>query len=298
MHNIDWLHSPALLSTMNRLIERYRRFVDLIAENPYVCIPTLDIDLAWHTHQLHPRSYYIYTEKITTKLVDHDDKIEEGVLSDAFAKTSNLYQARYGEPYSECNCWYCAAIRESHTSSLDRVFNKKKHSALDNVHEDMATDPLKSPHISAHNAVRDASIESASNRKVQQAKLDKEYHKAVARARKNGRKEPTRDEYFYAYAYGYPFMMPMPVYLPYGVDPCLSTNAAIYAAPPAVLPGAGGYGGCAAGTCGSIAAAGGACGGGGGCGGGACGVGAAGGCGGGGGGCGGGGGGGCGGGGC
>ena len=215
MHNIDWLHSPALKNTMERLIIKYARFFQIMADNPRnVAVPTLDVDLAWHTHQLNPQEYYTYSEKLTTKYIDHDDKIEETALSDAFTWTSKTYATKYGEPYSECTCWYCEAVRETHTSKLDKFFKSSKAAALDKLHDaDLPSDPLKSPHISAHNAVRNS--ESEANARVKAAELDKAYLKVCAKARKKGKPEPRRDDYFYAYAWGYPMYMPM--YYPYGV---------------------------------------------------------------------------------
>ncbi|KAF8582970.1 hypothetical protein K439DRAFT_1285906, partial [Ramaria rubella] len=43
-------------------------------------VPTLDIDLGWHTHQLSGARYMSDTVRHVGRYVDHDDKIEEGVL--------------------------------------------------------------------------------------------------------------------------------------------------------------------------------------------------------------------------
>jgi hypothetical protein len=51
MHKIDWIHSPSLASTMNRLIVKYERYFMILAKNPgHVAVPTLDVDLAWRTY--------------------------------------------------------------------------------------------------------------------------------------------------------------------------------------------------------------------------------------------------------
>lgn len=48
MVKLDWLHSPNLMTTVQRLIVKYHRFVRLSAENPgRTVVPTLDVDLAW-----------------------------------------------------------------------------------------------------------------------------------------------------------------------------------------------------------------------------------------------------------
>jgi len=111
MAKLDWLHSPTARATMDRLLIKYDRFITLMAENPkHVAVPTLDIDLAWHTSQLSPVSYYDATVAKTSRFIDHDDKIDEDALSTHFEWTSKAYQDKYGEVYSECTCWYCEGL--------------------------------------------------------------------------------------------------------------------------------------------------------------------------------------------
>ena len=201
MHNIDWLHSPALPSTIGRLITKYLRFVQIMADPIHMAVPTLDVDLGWHTHQLSPANYMDYTIHVTKQFIDHDDKVAETKLNDSFAWTSKMYQKTYGEPYSECTCWYCEAIRESHTSGASRMFGGKNARAEDQLHN-TEQDPRKSVHISTHNAVRpdDATYNATAARKAKE--LEREYQKACERARKKGRKEPKRDDYYYSDAWG------------------------------------------------------------------------------------------------
>lgn len=111
MHGIDWLHSPAARQTMERLLIKYTRFIGIMALHPYnTAVPTLDVDLAWHTHQLSPKSYYNYTDRKCKKFIDHDDKIDEDALSTGFEWTSKTYEKLYQEVYSECTCWYCEGM--------------------------------------------------------------------------------------------------------------------------------------------------------------------------------------------
>lgn len=298
MKNLDWLHSPAARDTMARLLTKYIRFMGIIAANPlHVAVPTLDVDLAWHTHQLSPKAYYIYTVETCKKFIDHDDKIAEDKLSDAFEWTSKTYEKYYNEVYSECTCWYCEAIRTKHISTAGRLLGTSKHEKNSNTFYDSGAaklcPPDNSAHISSHNAVKveeDATRAAvqARLRRVRETELDSAYAKACKRAKAKGRPIPPRDEYYYG-AWGYPYMM----YGPYMAMPMY--GGVYYAGDPCSMPvGAGMAGSCAAGTCSGSVGAGG-CGGPGGCGGGGggCSSGAGGGaCGGGGGGCGGGGGGG------
>lgn len=294
MYQIDWLHSPACRETMARLIKKYERFISLMADNPTkTCVPTLDVDLAWHTHQLSPSAYYAYTTARTTKFIDHDDKIDEDKLSDCFAWTVKAYQAKYSVVYSECTCWYCETIRSTHINTVSRVLGVSDHDkAAENFHasgQAQLCPPDKSAHISSHNAVRaPPDVSSARERLTAHARdrkyrqLELNYEKARRRAEKKGRKLPPRDEYYDHWGYSYfmysPFIYPM-YFTPgiyYGWDPGYVSSG-----------GCEGWASCAAGSCsGGVAA--GACGGAGGCGGagagGGCGGGAGGGCGGGGGG--------------
>lgn len=60
MQKLDWLHSPAAGDTMKRLLVKYGRFIELMDKHPRnVVVPTLDVDLGWHTHRTynHTRSY-------------------------------------------------------------------------------------------------------------------------------------------------------------------------------------------------------------------------------------------------
>jgi len=108
MCKLDWLHSPSARETIARLLTKYGRFMDIMKGNPsQVAVPTLDVDLAWHTHQLSPSAYYRYTVNKMQRFVDHDDKIDDNTLSRQFEWTSKVYQDWYGEVYSECTCWYC-----------------------------------------------------------------------------------------------------------------------------------------------------------------------------------------------
>ncbi|KAI8193165.1 Glycine-rich domain-containing protein 1 [Colletotrichum sp. SAR 10_65] len=96
---------------MSALLTKYTRFMTIVSlassTKDRVAVPTVDVDLAWHTHQLSPRSYYDYTVAETAAFVDHNDKVDEDKLSTAFEWTCKTYQERFGEVYSECKCWYC-----------------------------------------------------------------------------------------------------------------------------------------------------------------------------------------------
>jgi hypothetical protein len=291
MYDIDWIHSPALESIMKRLISKYSIFFRIICDNPTrVAVPTLDVDLAWHTHQLSPARYYSYSYTQTKgRFIDHDDKIEEKKLSDAFEWTSKQYQHMTGgQVYSECICWYCEAIRELHNHH--HLFSSKitaaarANAAQLQERSDVNSDPTKNPHISAHNAVRDRRVRGVRMSVMLRGNiLHRKYEKALKRAYKRGSVDPSlhpktgRVGHGYltpARVWGYP--MTLPYRAPYTVDPCI--HGLMYPCnPDRVDVELGAAGSCLAGACGVVSAScgmqgsgtacaggGGACGGGGG----------------------------------
>ncbi|KAG8971610.1 hypothetical protein FRC05_010956 [Tulasnella sp. 425] len=90
--------------TLTRCVVRYHHFLDLMSAMPgNFVVPTLDIDLAWHTHQLLCDSYRKLKDIIGI-VPDHDDKVGQGALSTAYEKTAEGWKERFGVPYSVCGC--------------------------------------------------------------------------------------------------------------------------------------------------------------------------------------------------
>ncbi|KAF2495462.1 hypothetical protein BU16DRAFT_460912 [Lophium mytilinum] len=251
MYKIDWYHSPAILATMDRSIIKYHRFIRLIKENPKkTAVPTLDVDLAWHTHQLHPRNYYFYTVFETKKFINHDDKIPEGDLSTFFKWTCNAYEKKYGKPYSECSCWYCESTRESQRVSVVTKLNPLAKARLWEVgihRTRQPTDVINGPHISTHNAIKWTS-DGFARRPELVHEHEEGYAKVCKAAKKKGKEPPKREEGEYIYSpYGQP--MYVPYYGPYVADPTISGGT--YCTDPTQAENrTGAGGGCAAGTCG------------------------------------------------
>lgn len=271
MDKIDWLHSPTVFNTMDRLIKKYYVFFQIMIERPdKMAVPTLDVDLAWHTHQLSPSRYYKYsTSKVTFSFnrmfIDHDDKVDEGKLSDGFAWTSKMYRRMTeGGIYSECTCWYCEATR---TSDLyGRLFTSgsayRARVNADVLHDrsDVSSDPNKNPHISSHNAVRPKNMYHRAewHNSIHRVRLQSDHQKALRRAEKRRQRSGSKSSnnqgdasgaYYMPYAYGYPIVVPY--YAPYMMDP--SINCDSYANNPACMNFTeGATGNCCAGTCGKF----------------------------------------------
>ena len=272
MDKIDWIHSPALVATMNRLIQKYRIFFDIMVTKPHrMAVPTLDVDLAWHTHQLSPKRYFNFSYTRTSgTFIDHDDKVEETVLSDAFEWTSLMYKKiTKGQIYSECTCWYCEATRET-TLRGNGIFlssvTSRARTAAANLHSDpqISSDPNKNPHISAHNAVhlKDGGV-TAQRVRLIETQLKANYDRALRRANKRagGSTKDVPDEkshdnsaFYYPMVWGYPFFF-IPFYAPYMCD--LGINPDAYACNPSCMTTTfGAFGNCVGGTCSAAVAAG------------------------------------------
>lgn len=223
MHHIDWLHSPALFNTTKRLVTKYERFVRIMADGQSMAVPTLDVDLAWHTHQLSPSGYFTYTVKHCKQFIDHDDKVAETTLDNSFEWTSKRYQKLYLEQYSDCICWYCEARQEQSLSASHRLFRTASDCrTLGDGLRDTATQASKpSRQISAHNALQphDPSMgpQDVDTAQKQADELGSAYRNACARAKKKGKPEPERDDYYYPSAWACPVYIP--AYSPYVDEP-------------------------------------------------------------------------------
>ncbi|PGH01765.1 hypothetical protein AJ79_07813 [Helicocarpus griseus UAMH5409] len=200
MDTIDWIHSPTLETTISHLLKRYTVFIRIIAMNNKLAVPTLDIDLAWHTHQLSPQSYFRYSVHMTRdRFVDHDDKIAEDNLSNAFKWTSKKYmEMTDGKPYSECLCWYCEAVREgNHDQLMSGYSTSRARELTDQLRHDARVndDPTgANPHISSHNAAQIPDGNSHTNRKLSVRWRMMEYHEKAQRRLEKRRKAAEKEE--------------------------------------------------------------------------------------------------------
>jgi hypothetical protein len=123
-----WIRSPALDGTLQRAIDRYSKFLKLLKLYPgTMLVPTLDVDLVWHTHQCSASRYENDTGVLAGCFIDHDDAIPSSRLDDGMEKTKLLFRIRFGREYLVCTCWDCQAVlseverlNQSETSQADR----------------------------------------------------------------------------------------------------------------------------------------------------------------------------------
>ncbi|KAJ6445096.1 secretory lipase [Purpureocillium lavendulum] len=114
MNNHMWIRSPALAGTITRAIGRYGKFLDIMRRYPKIMVvPTLDIDLVWHTHQCAAVFYARGMKAIVGRFINHDDSIVEATLNTGFDDTMKLWQVHYGTQYRTCGCWDCEALQSA-----------------------------------------------------------------------------------------------------------------------------------------------------------------------------------------
>lgn len=173
INNLDWLHSPLIYDTLNESITRYHRFFTMLTEERNrraMLVPCLDIDLIWHTHQLSMYGYFRDCKSSPChSVIDHDDKIDESRLDEAFSHTSKIYKMRYKKNYSVCYCLYCTNDRAANKKQfMGGIFNTKRIIAKREMA--MRRNPLFTPdkgltHISTHNSIKLPTSEAKRKRK-------------------------------------------------------------------------------------------------------------------------------------
>jgi hypothetical protein len=106
-----WIRSPALQGTLQRAVDRYENYLELFRLYPgKMLVPTLDIDLVWHTSQLSSAAYETSMKARCGRFINHDDKIRRYQLDAGSDETQTLYRTRFGLEYSVCLCWECQTI--------------------------------------------------------------------------------------------------------------------------------------------------------------------------------------------
>ncbi|WWC72040.1 uncharacterized protein I206_105999 [Kwoniella pini CBS 10737] len=104
MERIGWLRDQYWEKGLTELqfsIVLYHAWLDLMqsTQSKYFLVPRLDIDLAWHTHQLHHTRYKADTIRILGKLLNHNDAAGDEKIGDGLEVTKKLWKDRFGWEY-------------------------------------------------------------------------------------------------------------------------------------------------------------------------------------------------------
>ncbi|PWY96346.1 hypothetical protein BO94DRAFT_6880 [Aspergillus sclerotioniger CBS 115572] len=97
MHAHLWIRSPDIEDLLDDARESYNGFVELFRLYPgVILVPTLAIDLVWHTHLCSAERYTACMMERVGRFVDHDDKLGKGTLDDGFERTKVLFEREFG----------------------------------------------------------------------------------------------------------------------------------------------------------------------------------------------------------
>ncbi|KAK0243464.1 hypothetical protein EDD85DRAFT_762579 [Armillaria nabsnona] len=219
MHKLGWTEPNFFSSSedevaLKHCTARYHAFLNLMSSSPAsFFVPTLDIDLVWHTHQLMARQYSRECLEHVRRFADHDDKVAENRLSRAFDITCRAWQDRFGIPYTHCGCPLPGDTIGQRLSRLVSV-HKQSGPPTHLVPPPDRSDLLAATHPSDHNAVYSflhQGYDDASRRArlEQERSIKREEGKGISRNRSVGH-DPA-------------FLVPVPLHFGYGTG-CVVTT--------------------------------------------------------------------------
>ncbi|KAM2005270.1 hypothetical protein FF1_000513 [Malus domestica] len=113
-------------------VARYKGFLHLIKRNreksvKRFCVPTYDVDLIWHTHQLHPVSYCKDLNELMGKVLEHDDMDSDRTkgkkLDVGFSGTTKQWEETFGIRYWKAGAMHrgsapCPVMTTPYKSSM------------------------------------------------------------------------------------------------------------------------------------------------------------------------------------
>ncbi|KAM7275109.1 hypothetical protein ACFE04_016975 [Oxalis oulophora] len=100
---------------LKEAVERYKGFLHLIKRNKEMslrrfCVPTYDVDLIWHTHQLNPAAYCKDLNETLGKVLEHDDMDSDRTkgkkLDTGFSGTTKQWEDTFGRRYWKAGAMY------------------------------------------------------------------------------------------------------------------------------------------------------------------------------------------------
>ena len=158
---LNWLRSPFIYQTLSESLTRYGNFFHMLTSSDLkqMLVPTLDIDLMWHTHQLWNYGYFKdCLESPCHTGIDHDDTVDENKLDDGYEFTRKLYRKLFNQEYSICYCHSCI-MRRSATTNKFSFWMKSGSKQMRLEEKTIVKNPLFSKdegfsHISTHNSIK------------------------------------------------------------------------------------------------------------------------------------------------
>ncbi|KAL0950336.1 hypothetical protein HGRIS_010307 [Hohenbuehelia grisea] len=250
MNDLQWTLPGYFSSSVDAIalqhaIARYHAFMDLMTGPGAFLVPTLDIDLAWHTHQLMATAYGTDCKEVLGKFIDHDDKISENNLATAYDMTCKAWKQRFGQAYSHCGC---PLPGDSIGTKLQRLIGiRRERIAPSYLIPPDEPNLLAATHPSDHNAVFPFHHrgEGEAARKRRRAKYTRRQRRAAEQAQRDrGDERGNR----YVESHQAAFLTPVPIY--YGSYACVAASGNVVTSGGGTSGASGGGGGstCASGS--------------------------------------------------
>ncbi|KAL5204335.1 hypothetical protein ABZP36_009206 [Zizania latifolia] len=121
------------LRFLEEALARYKGFLYLIKTNQenkikLFRVPTYDVDVMWHTHQLHPATYCHDMLKLLGRVLEHDDtdddRSEGKKLDVGFSGTTEQFENAFGVRYRKAGAMYRVNL-PSPLISIPQIFPSK-----------------------------------------------------------------------------------------------------------------------------------------------------------------------------
>jgi hypothetical protein len=116
---------------LEEALARYKGFLYLIKMNQekgmqLFRVPTYDVDLMWHTHQLLPVTYHNDMLKLLGRVLEHDDtdadRSEGKKLDVGFTGTTEQFESNFGIRYWKAGAMYRGNL-PSPVTSTPQIFS-------------------------------------------------------------------------------------------------------------------------------------------------------------------------------
>uniref|UniRef100_J3N9M9 Glycine-rich domain-containing protein-like n=1 Tax=Oryza brachyantha TaxID=4533 RepID=J3N9M9_ORYBR len=120
---------------LEEALARYKGFLYLIKTNQenkmkLFRVPTYDVDVMWHTHQLHPATYCHDMRKLLGRVLEHDDtdddRSEGKKLDVGFSGTTEQFENSFGSRYWKAGAMYRGSL-PSPVTSIPYIFSSEAH---------------------------------------------------------------------------------------------------------------------------------------------------------------------------
>ncbi|PVF98716.1 hypothetical protein CPB86DRAFT_814557 [Serendipita vermifera] len=130
---VGWTQRPkGIEGIVGDSIEKYHCFLRKIWENhAALAVPTLEIDLAWHTHQLNIDQYRQDSMMLFGRILQHDDDIPSPELNKAFNRNSYDWKNLFHMDYSSASI--CTGFRPIPVSAPGTPTSMKRAPSRDSI---------------------------------------------------------------------------------------------------------------------------------------------------------------------